>query len=92
MRSTLKSTPLDISWRNKEIPTVTKDIFGNELTFDNISVKYLGKDTFVLVGDKKSGKLNDKDVVNYFMQFIHYPQYRKYIINTLRILDNVREI
>lgn len=80
------------SWRNKEIPLVIKDIFGNKLTFDNATVKRVGKDSFVLVGDKKSGKLNDKNVIDYFMQFIKYPKYRKYILKTLHGLDNVTEI
>lgn len=92
MRSTLKSTPLDIAWKNKEIPLVTRDIFGNKLTFDNASIKRVGRDNFVLVGDKKSGKLDDKTVVAYFLQFVGYPKYRKYILDTLHSLDNVKEI
>ena len=92
MQSKLKSTPLEISWKNKELPLVTRDIFGNKLTFDNASVKRVGRDCFVLVGDKKAGKLDDKAVINYFLQFVKYPEYRKYIIKTLHGLDNISEI
>ena len=92
MPSTLKSTPLYTSWKNKELPLVTKDIFGNKLTFENASVKRVGRDCFVLVGDKKTGKLDDKTVVAYFLQFVGYPKYRKYILDTLHSLDNVKEI
>ena len=84
----MKINPLKSSWLNNEIPLVTKDIFGNKLTKENISVKKV-KDCFVLVGDKKSGILNDKEVVNYFLQFVHYPNYRRYILDTLHKLDNV---
>ena len=84
----MKINPLKSSWLNNEIPLVTKDIFGNKLTRENISVKKI-KDVFVLVGDQKTGTLNDKQVVNYFLQFVHYPNDRKYILNTLHKLDDV---
>lgn len=87
----MKINPLKSSWLNNEIPLVTKDIFGNKLTKENISVKKI-KDVFVLVGNQKTGTLNDKDVVNYFLQFVGYPQYRKYIIETLHKLDNIRSV
>ena len=80
------------AWKDKKIPLVKKGIFGDALTAENISIKRIGKDSFVFVGDKKSGRLNDKDVVDYFLQFTKYPEYRKYIINTLRNLEGVREL
>lgn len=83
---------LKTAWLNREIPLVTKDIFGNKLTPENITVKNINKDIFILVGDTKTGILDDKNVVNYFLQFAHYPKYRKYIINTLHKLDNIGEI
>ena len=84
----MKINPLKSAWLNNEIPKVQKGIFGDTLTAKNISVKKV-KDCFVLVGDKKSGVLNDKEVVNYFLQFVHYPNYRRYILDTLHKLDNV---
>lgn len=84
----MKINPLKSAWMNKEIPLVTKGIFGDNLTEKNISVKKI-KDCFVLVGDKKSGTLDDKTVVNYFLQFVHYPNYRRYIVDTIHKLDNV---
>ena len=83
MKVNLKS-----AWLNNQIPRVQKGIFGDKLTNKNISVKKI-KDVFVLVGDQKTGTLNDKDVVNYFLQFVGYPEYRKYILNTLHKLDDV---
>ena len=82
---------LKTAWLNNQIPRVQKGIFGDKLTNKNISVKKI-KDVFVLVGNQKTGTLNDKDVVNYFLQFVGYPQYRKYIIETLHKLDNIRSV
>lgn len=79
------------SWNNKEIPKVTKGFWGDKLTADNIKVKTI-KDCEVLVGEKTTGTLSDKQVISYFMQFVGYPKYRKYIIDTLHKLDNVRSV
>ena len=87
----MKINSLSSDWLNNKIPKVQRGIFGDKLTKENVSAIKV-KDVFVLVGDKKSGTLNDKDVVNYFLQFVHYPNYRKYIINTLHKLDNMGEI
>lgn len=87
----MKINPLQSAWLNNEIPKVQKGIFGDKLTKENISVKQI-KDCFVLVGDKKTGTLSDKEVVNYFLQFVSYPKYRKYIIDTLHKLDNIRSV
>ena len=59
-----------------EIPLVTKDIFGNKLTKENISVKKV-KDCFVLVGDKK-GKLHvlDMDFKEKGKNDIHFGEYQ----------------
>ena len=80
------------SWNNNEIPKVTKGLWGDKLTNENIKVKIINKDCEVLVGEKTSGSLSDKQVINYFMQFVGYPKYRKYIIDTLRKLDNMRTV
>ena len=77
------------SWNSNEIPKVTKGFWGDKLTADNIKVKTI-KDCEVLVGDKTSGHLTDKEVVAYFMQFVGYPNYRRYVLDTLHKLDNVR--
>lgn len=77
------------SWNSNEIPLVTRGFYGDKLTADNINIKTLAKGCDVLVGNKTSGHLTDKQVVNYFMQFVGYPKYRKYIINNIRILDKV---
>ena len=84
----MRINPLKSSWLNNEIPLVKFGIFGDKLTKKNISVKKV-KDCFVLVGNKKSGILDDKTVVNYFLQFANYPEYRKYIISTIHKLDDV---
>jgi len=79
------------SWNNNEIPKVTKGFWGDKLTNENIKTKTI-KDCEVLVGEKTSGSLSDKQVIDYFMQFVGYPKYRKYIIDTLHKLDNVRSV
>ena len=77
------------SWKNRKIPKVTKGFWGDKLTADNIKVKTI-KDCEVLVGDKTTGYLSDKQVISYFMQFVGYPKYRKYIVNTLKKLDLIK--
>lgn len=79
------------SWNSNEIPKVTKGFWGDKLTNENIKIKTI-KDCEVLVGDTVSGSLSDKQVIDYFMQFVGYPKYRKYIIDTLHKLDNVRSV
>lgn len=88
----MKLSNLKMAWKNNEIPKVKRGIFGDTLSADNITAKKVGKDSFVLVGDIKSGRLEDKKVIDYFMQFVGYPKYRHYILDTLRILDKVSEL
>ena len=83
---------LQSAWKNKEIPLVTKGFFGDVLTAKNISAKQVGKDSFVLVGNVKSGQMTDRQVIDYFKQFISYPKCRRYILDTMKVLDNMREI
>lgn len=79
-------------WKNKELPLVKKGFFGDVLTAENISAKQVGKDSFVLVGNVKSGYMTDRQVIDYFKQFISYPKCRRYILDTMKVLDNMREL
>ena len=88
----MKINQLQASWINGQIPLVKNGFYGDKLTIDNIHIKTITKDCDVLVGSKTSGHLTDKQVIDYFMQFVSYPKYRKYIIDTLHKLDNIGEI
>ena len=88
----MKVNNLKLAWINNEIPKVKKGIFGDTLSAKNISIKEVGKENYVLVGDIKSGRLEDKKVVDYFMQFVGYPDYRHYVLDTLKVLDRLAEI
>ena len=88
----MKINKLKLAWINNEIPKVKKGIFGDTLSAENIAAKKVGKDSYVLVGDIKSGMLEDKKVVSYFMQFVGYPEYKRYILDTLKVLDKMSKI
>lgn len=73
---------LKTAWTNKEIPLVTRGYYGDRLTFDNVGIKTING-CQVLVGNKKKGHVTDKDIVDYFMQFVRYPNYRRYILDNI---------
>ena len=73
---------LKTAWTNKEIPLVTRGYYGDRLTFDNVGIKTING-CQVLVGNKKKGHVTDKDIVDYFMQFVRYPNYRRYILDSI---------